>query len=105
MCFTVLFSAGSPGLLSGIFPHPLPQQLLSLLAPSVHQKGASPGDSVVKSHLPMQGTEETWVRFLGQEESLEEGVKTHSSILAGKIPWTEEPGGLQSIGWQRVRHD
>ena len=52
----------------------------------------------------MQGTEETWVRFLGQEESLEEGVKTHSSILAGKIPWTEEPGGLQSIGWQRVRH-
>ena len=53
----------------------------------------------------MQGTEETWVRFLDQEESLEEGVKIHSSILAGKIPWIEEPGGLQSIGSQRVRHD
>ena len=36
---------------------------------------------------------------------LEEGMATHSSILAWRIPWTEEPGGLQSMGWQRVRHD
>ena len=41
---------------------------------------------------------ETWVRSLGWEDSLEEGMATHSSILAWKIPWTEEPGGLQSTG-------
>ena len=40
---------------------------------------------------------EIWVRFLGQEDPLEEGMAAHSSILAWKIPWTEEPGGLQSI--------
>ena len=42
---------------------------------------------------------------LGQEDSLEEGMATHSSILAWRIPWTEEPGGLQYIGPQRVGHD
>ena len=41
---------------------------------------------------------ETWVRFLGREDPLEEGMATHSSVLAWKIPWTEEPGGLQSMG-------
>ena len=41
--------------------------------------------------------QETQVRFLGQEEPLEEGIATHSSILAWRIPWTEEPGGLQSM--------
>ena len=41
----------------------------------------------------------------GQEETLEKGMATHSSTLAWRIPWTEEPGGLQSIGLQRVRHD
>ena len=46
-----------------------------------------------------------WVRSLGQEDPLEEGVATHSSILAWRMPWTEEPGGLQSIGLQRVRHN
>ena len=45
------------------------------------------------------------VRFLGQEDPLEEGMATHSNILAWRIPWTEEPGGLQSIGSQRVRPD
>jgi len=45
---------------------------------------------------------ETWVRFLGQEDSLEEGMATHSSILACGIPWTEEPGGLQSMGSQKL---
>ena len=48
---------------------------------------------------------ETWVRSLGQENPLEKGTATHSSILAWKIPWTEGPGGLQSMGSQRVRHD
>ena len=49
--------------------------------------------------------QETWVRSLGQEDSLEEGMATHSSILAGGIPWTEDPGGLQYVGLQRVGHN
>ena len=48
---------------------------------------------------------ETQVRSLGWEDLLEEEMTTHSSILAWRIPWTEEPGGLQSMGSQRVRHD
>ena len=48
---------------------------------------------------------ETWVRSLGQEDPLEKEMATHSGILAWRIPWTEEPGGLQSTGSQRVRHD
>ena len=48
---------------------------------------------------------ETWVQSLGQEDPLEKEMPTHSSILAWKIPWTEEPGGLQSTGLQRVGHD
>ena len=46
-----------------------------------------------------------WVRFLGQEDPLEKAMTIHSSILAWKIPWTEEHGGLQSTGSQRVGHD
>ena len=53
----------------------------------------------------MQDTQEAWVLPLGGEDSLEAGMATHSSILAWRIPWTEEPGGLQSMGPQRVRHD
>ena len=49
--------------------------------------------------------QETWVRSLGQRDPLEEGKETHSSILAWRIPWTEEPGGIQSMGLQTVRHD
>ena len=49
--------------------------------------------------------QQTWVRFLGQEDPLEKEMATHSSILAWRIPWTEEPGGLQSTGSQRVGHD
>ena len=48
---------------------------------------------------------ETWVQSLGWEDPLEEGMATHASILAWIIPWTEEPGGLQSTGSQRVGHD
>ena len=51
------------------------------------------------------GATETWVRSLGRENPLEEGMATHSSILAWRIPWTEEPGRLQSMGSQRVGHD
>ena len=49
--------------------------------------------------------QETWVRSLGWEDPLEEEMATHSSILAWEIPWTEEPGGLHSMGSQRVGHD
>ena len=54
-------------------------------------------------HLPLM--RETWVRSLGQEDPLEKEMATHSNILAWRIPWTEEPGGLQSTGLQRVGHD
>ena len=57
---------------------------------------------MVKNPPAMQ---DTWVRFLGWEDTLEKATETFSSILAWRIPWTEEPGGLQSIGSQRVRHD
>jgi len=48
---------------------------------------------------------ETWVRFLSWKDPLEEGMATHSSILSWRISWTEEPGGLQSMGLTRVGHD
>ena len=53
----------------------------------------------------MQELQEMQVGSLGGEGPMEEGMATHSSILAGRIPWTEEPGGPQSIALQRVRHD
>ena len=49
--------------------------------------------------------QETWVQSLGQEDPLEKGMATHSSILAWRIPWTEEPGGLYFMGTQRTGHD
>ena len=49
--------------------------------------------------------QETWVQSLDQKDPLEKGMATHSSILAWRSPWTEEPGELQSIGLQRVEHD
>ena len=61
-----------------------------------------PGVSVVKNPLAMQ---ETWVQSLGPEDPLEEEMATQSSILAWEISWTKEPGRLQFIGSQRVRHD
>ena len=48
---------------------------------------------------------ETWVQSLGQEDPLEQGMATHSSIPAWRIPWTEKPGGLQSMGLQRVGYN
>ena len=57
---------------------------------------------MVKNLPAMQ---EMWVRSLGWEDPLEKGMATHSSIPAWVIPWTEEPGGLQSMGSQRVGHD
>ena len=54
-------------------------------------------------HLPAMW--ETWVRSLGWEDPLEKEMATHSNIFAWRIPWTEEPDGLQTIGSQRVGHD
>ena len=60
---------------------------------------------MVKNLPAMQETQETQVRSLGREDPLEEDMATHSSILAWRVPWTEEPDGLLSIGSQRVGCD
>ena len=60
---------------------------------------------VVKNPPAMQETQEMWVRSLGREDPLEEEMATHSSILAWRIPWTEEPGGLQPVGSKSVGYD
>ena len=64
-----------------------------------------PGSAEVKNQLSMVETQEKWVQSLGREDPLEREMATHSSILAWKISWTEEPGGLQPMGSQTVRHD
>ena len=56
-------------------------------------------------NLPATAGDIIQVQSLGQEDPLEEGMATHSSILSWEVPWTEEPGGLQSMQLQRVRHD
>ena len=63
------------------------------------------GGSAVRTLPAMQETQEMLVGSLGQEDPLEEGMETHSSVLAWRVPWTEEPGRLQSIRSQRVGHD
>ena len=68
----------------------------------LHSSWASLAAQLVKNLPAMQ---ETWVQSLGWEDPLEEGMATHHSILAWRIPWTEEAGGLQSIGSQRVGLD
>ena len=65
----------------------------------------SPVAQWVKNLPKIQETQETWVRSLGWEDPLGEEIATHSTILAWKIPWPEEPGGLESSGSQRVGHN
>ena len=60
--------------------------------------GASQVVLVVKNPPVIAGDKEIWIQSLGREDPLEEGMATHSSILAWRIPWTEKPGGLQSMG-------
>ena len=60
---------------------------------------------MVKNPPAKAGHVRAWVRSLGQEDLLEKGMATHSTIPSGTIPWTEEPDGLESIESQRVRHD
>ena len=57
-----------------------------------------------RARLPLHDMQETWVSSLGGGDPLEEGVATHPVVLTWRIPWTEEPGGLQSMGLQRVGH-
>ena len=64
-----------------------------------------PSGSVVKNLPALQEPQEMRVQSLGQEDTLEEKMALHSSILAWRIPWTEEPGRLQSVDSQRVRHN
>ena len=59
--------------------------------------------SVIENLPAIQEMQKTWVQSLSKEDPLEEGMATHSSILAWRIPWTEEPSGLQSMGSPRVR--
>ena len=63
------------------------------------------GTLVAQMVKNLPAAQETWVRSLGWEDPLEKEMATHSRILAWRIPWTEEPGGLQSLGSQRVGHD
>ena len=60
---------------------------------------------VAQSVKNLPAMQETWVRSLGWEDPLEEGMVTHSSILAWRIPWTEEPCGLQSMASQKLGHN
>ena len=68
----------------------------------MHRTGSG---SMVKNLPAARELLETWVQSLDWEDALEEEMATHSSILAWRIPWTKEPGGLQSMEWQRVRHN
>ena len=61
--------------------------------------------SVTQTAKNLPAMQETWVQSLSQEDPLKREIATHSSILAWRIPWTEGPGGLQSMGSQRVGHD
>ena len=75
---------------------------MHLINTSIEPIWASPVAQRLKRLPAMR---ETWVGFLGWEDPLEKEMATHSSILAWRTPWTEEPGGLQSTGSQRVGHD
>ena len=98
--------SNSPVVIPTIFRFSATEALLShrsywvLQPPSIHW--ASLVAQTVKRLPTMR---ETQVRSLGWEDPLEKGMATHSSTLAWRIPWTEEPGRLQSMGWQRVGHD
>ena len=89
-----------------LFSHLTPQGILMRLIVIFQFENKSFTGGREVNNLPVNaGDTETWVQSLGQEDPLEEEMVTHSSILAGKIPWTEEPGGLQCLGSHRVGHD
>ena len=78
-------------------------QVWSLVAQLVKNFGSSAGKEKLVKNLPTM--QETQVQFLGWEDPLQKGMTTHSSVLVWRIPLTDEPGGLQSMGSQKVRHD
>ena len=73
--------------------------------PFLHILMGFPGGSVIKNLPAMKESQEKQVQSLGQDDPLEEGMATHSSVLTWKIPWTEKPCGQQSVGLQRVGHN
>ena len=76
------------------------------IIPHIRKDIESLGASLVAQTIEnLPAMQETQVQSLGREDPLEKGMATHSSILAWRIPCTEEPGGLQSVGSQEVRHD
>ena len=86
--------------------HPEPKLFISIstIVAFIQCRGI-PAVLVVKNLPANAGDKETQVGSQGQEDTVEQGMATHSSILAWIIPWAEEPGGLQSIGSQRARHN
>ena len=93
-------NAGDPGSIPG-----LGRSLGGGLGNPLQYSWASLVAQMVKNLPAMQELQETQVRSLSQEDPLEEGMATHSSIIAWRLPWTEEPGWLQFMGLQSVRHN
>ena len=93
---------GEPGGLPSMGSHRVGHNWCDLAAAAAHAPRAFVVAQMVKILSVMQ---EVWVQSLSQEDPLEKGMANHSSILAWRIPWTEKPGGLQSIWSQIVRHD
>ena len=81
-----------------LFRGNLPDPGMELVSPALKADSLS-----LLKYLPAM--QETWVQYLGREDSLEKGMATHSGIFAGRIPWTDEPGELKSMRSQRVRND
>ena len=72
----------------------------------IYKFSPTPGASLVPQSVKnLHAKQQTWILFLGQEDPMEKGMTTHSTILAWRIPWTGEPGRLQSMGLQRVGCD
>ena len=93
---------GEPGGLLSMGLHRVGHDRSDLATAAAELNRASLVAQMVKN-LPAR--RETWIRSLTQEDPLEKEMATHSSILAWRIPWTEEPGGLQSMGSQRVGYE
>ena len=81
-----------------------PRYFPAFMMASIYLQVGFPGGAVVQNLPANAGDEEMWVQSLGQEDTLEKEMATHSRTPAWKSPWTEEPGGLQSTGSQRLNN-